>query len=240
MESLGLDNVEEAVGHLGIVRRRRLFRLYTKAQKYINLLVDVQGHQMLSLSCFNGDPHPGNCLILNDGRLGLIDFGQTKRITNEERLGVARVVEAVGNGKSDGDVADAMRRLGFRTRFDKDEVLARFAALFFDSDSEGKKLGYATPQIYFSTLNQMDQLIDVPDVASESIITGDMRIHHFWDLTSRFYCFVVFVARSSFIIRGMGTLLGKQIRTAARWKDQARIALREGKMNPGKARDIES
>ena len=179
MESLGLDNVEDAVGDLGIVRKLMLFRLYSKAQKYIDLLVDVQGHQMLSLSCFNGDPHPGNCLILNDGRLGLIDFGQTKRITNEERLGVARVVEAVGSGKSDGDVADAMRRLGFRTRFDKDEVLARFAALFFDSDSEGKELGCATPQIYFSTLNQMDQLIDVPDVASESIMTGDMRIHYF-------------------------------------------------------------
>ena len=173
MESLGLANVGEAVGDLGIGKRLRLFRLYSRAQKYIDLLVDVQGYQMLSLSCFNGDPHPGNCLILDDGRLGLIDFGQTKRITNEERLGVARVVEAVGNGKSDSDVADAMRRLGFRTRYDTDEVLARFAALFFDSDSEGKELGCATPQMYFATLNQIDQLIDVPDVASKSIGRGE-------------------------------------------------------------------
>jgi hypothetical protein len=45
---------------------------------------------------------------------------------------------------------------------------------------------------------------------------------------------VVFVARSSFIIRGMGTLLGKQIRTASRWQDQASRALR--KVNPEKER----
>lgn len=37
--------------------------------------------------------------------------------------------------------------------------------------------------------------------------------------------FIVFVARSSFIIRGMGTVLGKQIRTSLRWKDHAAIAL---------------
>jgi aarF domain-containing kinase len=27
---------------------------------------------------FNGDPHPGNILLLKDGRLGLIDYGQVR------------------------------------------------------------------------------------------------------------------------------------------------------------------
>ncbi len=40
-------------------------------------------------------------------------------------------------------------------------------------------------------------------------------------------CRKVFVARSSFIIRGMGTILGKQIRTASRWTKQAVIALND-------------
>jgi aarF domain-containing kinase len=172
MLNLGYAQSGRVDGDLGVVNKVKLFRLYSKAKKYIDLLVDVQGHQMLSLGCFNGDPHPGNLLILNDGRLGLIDFGQTKRITDDERLGVARVVEAVGNGESNGNIADAMRRLGFRTKLDNDEVLARYAALFFDSDSEGKQLGCATPQMYFSKLNKMDQLIHVPDVASESIFGG--------------------------------------------------------------------
>jgi len=152
----------------------KLLRLQLKAQKYIDLLVDVQGHQMLGLSCFNGDPHPGNCLMLHDGRLGLIDFGQTKRITKEERLGVAKVLDAIGNGESNADVAHAMRCLGFRTKLDSDDVLARYAVLFFDSDSEGKEQGCATPQIYFSMLNKMDPLINVPDVASKSIDDSEL------------------------------------------------------------------
>jgi Ser/Thr protein kinase RdoA (MazF antagonist) len=34
------------------------------------------GHQVLVEGVFNGDPHPGNFLVLPDGRIGLIDFGQ--------------------------------------------------------------------------------------------------------------------------------------------------------------------
>lgn len=109
----------------------------------------------------------GNILALKDGSLGLIDYGQTKSISNDERLGIARVVDALGNGYSKGEVADAMRKLGFKTKFDKDEILAKYATLFFDSDIEGKLIGCATPQLYFATLTQSDPLVNVPDVASK-------------------------------------------------------------------------
>lgn len=170
MKELGYatgDSLKEKLGSMGIVNKAKLLRLYWKAEKYVNLLVDVQGYQLLSLGCFNGDPHPGNLMVLDDGKLGLIDFGQTKRISNKDRLGVARVIEAIGSKKHDSDIANAMRNLGFRTKADKDEVLAKYAYLFFDSDIEGKELGCATPQIYFSFLNKIDPLLDVPDVASK-------------------------------------------------------------------------
>ncbi len=170
MASLGYsssDALEDVLGSLGIQSKVRLLRLYRKAQKYINLLVDVQGYQMFSMGVFNGDPHPGNLLVLNDGKLGLIDFGQTKRITDMERLGVARVVAAIGNNLSDEQIADSMRNLGFRTKLNKDEALAKYASLFFDSDVDGQVLGCATPQMYFSRLTKLDPLIDVPDVASK-------------------------------------------------------------------------
>ena len=35
---------------------------------------------------FNADPHAGNFLMLPDDRIGLIDFGATKRLTKTERL----------------------------------------------------------------------------------------------------------------------------------------------------------
>ena len=31
---------------------------------------------MLEHGCFNCDPHPGNIMLMPDGRLALIDFGQ--------------------------------------------------------------------------------------------------------------------------------------------------------------------
>jgi aarF domain-containing kinase len=145
----------------------RLLYLYRKTQRYINLLVDVQGYQILVDGIFNGDPHPGNLLAMKDGSLGLVDFGQTKTITDDDRLGVARVVSAIGKESSVSDIADAMRSLGFQTKFNDDDVLAQYAALFFDSDIEGHKMGYATPQVYFSVLTKTDPLVKVPDVASK-------------------------------------------------------------------------
>lgn len=44
--------------------------------------------------CFNGDPHPGNILLLKDGRLGLIDYGQVKRIDAHQRCGTAVELQA--------------------------------------------------------------------------------------------------------------------------------------------------
>jgi predicted unusual protein kinase regulating ubiquinone biosynthesis (AarF/ABC1/UbiB family) len=47
---------------------------------------------------FSGDPHPGNCLLLDDGRMAFLDFGLFKRITGaaaefelqSQRLGIER------------------------------------------------------------------------------------------------------------------------------------------------------
>jgi predicted unusual protein kinase regulating ubiquinone biosynthesis (AarF/ABC1/UbiB family) len=47
---------------------------------------------------FSGDPHPGNCILLDDGRMAFLDFGLFKRISPEaaefelqtQRLGVER------------------------------------------------------------------------------------------------------------------------------------------------------
>lgn len=43
--------------------------------KLIEILCKVHGYELFQLGLFNGDPHPGNILLLSDGRLGLIDYG---------------------------------------------------------------------------------------------------------------------------------------------------------------------
>ena len=45
--------------------------------------------QVLRDGLFSSDPHPGNVMLLHDGRIGLIDFGQAKYLTTTQRLQVA-------------------------------------------------------------------------------------------------------------------------------------------------------
>ena len=47
---------------------------------------------------FNGDPHPGNILLLSDGRLGLIDYGQVKNISAQDRIKYAKLIIAHTRG----------------------------------------------------------------------------------------------------------------------------------------------
>ena len=167
----------------------------------LSLLLDATGHQILIDGLYNGDPHPGNILVLKCGRLGLIDYGQTRTLTKHDRLALSEVVAELGKQHKDThEIANAMREFGFISRDSNDENMARFAALYFDSDAEGKKLGYATPQKYMMWLNKIDPMKEVPDPA-------------------------VFVARTSFLFRGLGALLQQQVHTASHWRKHALITL---------------
>eukprot|EP00615_Pteridomonas_danica_P008539 CAMPEP_0114360972 /NCGR_PEP_ID=MMETSP0101-20121206/24297_1 /TAXON_ID=38822 ORGANISM="Pteridomonas danica, Strain PT" /NCGR_SAMPLE_ID=MMETSP0101 /ASSEMBLY_ACC=CAM_ASM_000211 /LENGTH=380 /DNA_ID=CAMNT_0001505541 /DNA_START=309 /DNA_END=1451 /DNA_ORIENTATION=+ len=68
-------------------------------------LLYVHGYEVLINGCFNGDPHPGNILYISPQhnssssknsssksrhKLGLIDYGQVKRIDDEFRLKMAK------------------------------------------------------------------------------------------------------------------------------------------------------
>ena len=47
---------------------------------------------------FSGDPHPGNCLLLDDGRMAFLDFGLFKRITAE--VGRVRAAEPAARDRA--------------------------------------------------------------------------------------------------------------------------------------------
>lgn len=137
---------------------------------------------------------------LDDGRLGLIDFGQTKVLTDEERLQFARIVAAVG-GKSDrSKIAGFMREAGFASKTNGNYCLAEYAGLFFDSDHISKEKGYATPQHYFQYLMETDPLTNIPDSA-------------------------IMVARCSLLFRGAGSAISRQVQTCSNWQLHANQAL---------------
>lgn len=49
---------------------------FTQLLRCFHQVWSVHAYELLMCGCFNGDPHPGNILMLPDGRLGLIDYGQ--------------------------------------------------------------------------------------------------------------------------------------------------------------------
>ena len=77
---------------------------------------------------FSGDPHPGNCMLLDDGRMAFIDFGLFKRIPasvaefelDTQRLGIQRrgrdLIELLHGGGFIGDPSF----------YDEDGILAQF------------------------------------------------------------------------------------------------------------------
>lgn len=76
------------------------------------LLYDIHGHQVFRDGRFNADPHPGNVLICNDGRIGLVDYGNMPTLSEQERIDLARLIVALDN-EDDPAIVDAFSKLGF-------------------------------------------------------------------------------------------------------------------------------
>jgi ubiquinone biosynthesis protein len=94
-------------------------------------LLDTLLRQVLLDGTFHADPHPGNVLLLADGRLGLLDFGSVGRIDAGLRAALQRLLLALDRGDP-ASLADALLDVVERPE-DLDEArlertLGRFAA----------------------------------------------------------------------------------------------------------------
>jgi ubiquinone biosynthesis protein len=61
---------------------------------------------------FHGDPHPGNILVLDDGRLALLDFGLAKELPEGFAASTATLLSTAMRGDTDGALT-AARAMGF-------------------------------------------------------------------------------------------------------------------------------
>lgn len=99
-------------------------------------LVHVHGCQLILDGVYNADPHPGNVLLMPDGRLGLIDYGMVGRLSLQDRLKIARVVVGLASGDRDAVVRE-YQGAGYRTTWISGEshpasLVYRFATWHFD------------------------------------------------------------------------------------------------------------
>lgn len=164
-------------------------------KEWVDALMDVHGHQIFVDGCFNADCHPGNILVLENKKLGLIDFGQCKRLTVQERHDIAKLVVAVANDESDDHIASTMRHLGMKTKNDSTEFLSVFAKLLF-----GKFESHHLDHSWHKKLHELDQVTYFPNQLS-------------------------MVYRTSMLLRGLAVSLQRNVSIGEHWKEHAQFAL---------------
>ena len=165
------------------------------------LLAGVHAHQIFLDGLFNGDAHPGNVLLLRDGRLGLIDYGQACTLPLKQRLQLARLIcsLAAGSGAA-AETVKLWRECGYTTLNSRDDLCYRSAVVAFDRDDRGVT-GGLNVQAWFEAQAREDPVVCWPDM-------------------------FVMVARNAMLLRGMGIVLGHPLSVAKAWRSTAAELLR--------------
>ena len=175
-------------------------------ESWCSALFDVHGHQVFQLGLFNADPHPGNILLVEGksadkkGRrvepmVGLIDYGQCKKLTPNEQVKIARLILNVANEESDEVIAKSFRDLEIKTKNDSTEFLAQFGRLMFGS-FQPEHLSHDWHQ----NLHSMDRVLYFPKELS-------------------------MVYRTALLLRGLAISLQLNYSIGEQWKSHAKEAL---------------
>ncbi|MCS7300961.1 MAG: AarF/ABC1/UbiB kinase family protein [Fimbriimonadales bacterium] len=82
--------------------------------------------EVLEDGFFHADPHPGNYLILPDGRIGVLDFGMVGVLNDDDRLNLTRLYIAIVRLDTHA-ILNVFARMGAFTRFTDRPKLARAA-----------------------------------------------------------------------------------------------------------------
>ena len=175
--------------------------IYWSSVKPVNLgevmdtLVRVHGYEIFHDGAFNGDPHPGNVLLMPDGKLGLVDYGQVKRMKVSDRIIYAKLIIALDK-EDRAEVVRIMKdEMHVRTKNMNDDVLYRTAAFFNCRDSDDVTMGMNVSE-FMDWLETTDPVRKINDE-------------------------FVMVGRVSVLLRGVANAFGMKIRISRYWREEA-------------------
>lgn len=170
----------------------------------LRTVVRVHGYQMFFCQLFNADPHPGNILLLPDGRIGLIDFGFCVKLDKAEKQHLAKLFILLAESPSYGVSAEADQRImetalscGVRTENNSREALSQFPRFAFNK-FEPKWLERG----YIQGIMSKDKVNDYP-------------------------MFLLLAGRCAALLRGLCFGLQENISCAEEWAPYARMWLQE-------------
>lgn len=168
----------------------------------ILLLLKVHAHEVFVDGLFNGDPHPGNVMLMDDGRLGLLDYGQVKALTPENRQMYSKLIVALAEEDKDEVVRLWFDEIENITR-DRNPDVAYALASFWHDRNTADVIGDQNMHLFLDDMEKKDPIVDVNDD-------------------------FVLVARTSILMRGFGNMMGLSLRVAPIWRPYAEAYLSGG------------
>ncbi len=103
-----------------------------RADELLGRLLGAYVRQVLEAGRFQADPHPGNLLATDDGRVVLLDFGCAQRLPEASRRAFLTILEAsLVNDRE--RMSAALFELGFRTRSGDPATLHAFADVMLEA-----------------------------------------------------------------------------------------------------------
>jgi len=170
----------------------------------LQTMLDVHADEIFRHGVFNGDPHPGNILLMPDGRLGLIDYGQVKRVPEHVRVAYAKLTLAILAEDKD-EIArlcqsDPPEGFGGKSRYADKDVAYRLAMFWNDRDTPDVTMGLNL-QEFIDEMEARDPVVRAP---------ADM----------------VMIARVSILLRGVANAFNVRLKVANAWRAHAETLLR--------------
>lgn len=173
--------------------------------KLIDDLVYIHGHEVLIDGVFNSDPHPGNILLCRNPcngqpQLGLIDYGQVKRLSKESRHLFAKLIIALADDSKD-QIISLMHEAGYKSKYMNPNNIYVYAKVYYDQDNKTLTGGLHI-QMFMEHLQSIDPISEIP---REFIPIG----------------------RTSIVLRGLAHSLHQPRSIAKAWKPIAERVLAE-------------
>lgn len=100
-------------------------------------------------------------MLLPDGRLGLIDYGATKRLTRNERLAACLLYAALYRN-DEGRLFDLVKISGYKSKYMRQDVLVKLLQFGYDSYSKDITGGKNIQQ-FIDELKEKDPWEETPD-----------------------------------------------------------------------------
>jgi len=98
----------------------------------MNTLVRLMLQSIFEEGLFHADPHPGNVFVLPDGRLSLLDFGNTGELDEAMRESLVLLLEAVVKGDARAASEAYVEMAGARENVDRAGLLVDMKAALYE------------------------------------------------------------------------------------------------------------